>query len=173
MDKNVFGGGNPLGLYVPMSELEQESINRLVESKNLRVIIKGWGHHDCPEVTHGDARVQIKFRATFDKPEIPIPLQYLDLELRTASGELLFTDRQSVVYGGQPLFVGAGMFFDMVWDIQIKSIDPAMVKRIVPGATGLTSRLLDKDTKDFTTFGNMQMTDTLKTLLADMRRRES
>ena len=38
MDKNIFGGGNPNSIYVPMSEVEQEAVSRLVESKDLRIV---------------------------------------------------------------------------------------------------------------------------------------
>lgn len=172
MDKNAFGGGNPNGLYVPMSEVEQEAVSRLVSAKDLRVIIVGWGHHDSPSITFGDARVQIQFRTTFNKPEIPMGVRHFDLELHTHSGELIFKSRESVVYGGQPLLVGAGLSLDMVWDIQIKAMDPALVKRLVPSAIGLTSRRIDKDTKAITTTGNMQVNDTLKTVLRDLERRE-
>lgn len=172
MDKNVFGGGNPNSLYVPMSELEQEAVSRLVESKDLRIVIVGWGHVDQPRVTFGDARLQFVFRMQFDRPAVPVPVHYFDLELQTRSGALLFRDRQSVVYAGNPVQVAAGVFFDMVWDIQVRSIDPNLVKAIVPGAVGLTSRLRDRDTGDLTVEGNLKLDANTKKLLHGLRKAE-
>ena len=40
---NIFGGKGK-ALYVPMSEIEQEFISRLVESNELHVLIHDWGH---------------------------------------------------------------------------------------------------------------------------------
>ena len=56
MDQNQFGGGNPNSLYVPMSEDEQEVLQRLVETSDLRVVIDGWGHIDAPAVVASNAR---------------------------------------------------------------------------------------------------------------------
>lgn len=172
-DKNIFGGGNPNSLYVPMSELEQEAVARLVESKCLRVNLVGWGHIDNPAITFGDARIQIRFRASFDKPEVPIPVYELELELVTfPQGRLLFRDKQSTAYNGRPIQVAAGVFFDMVWDIQVRSIDPKLVKEVVPGATGFTSRLQDKDTGEITRMGNMKLSTHERKVLNALRRGE-
>lgn len=169
-DKNIFGGGNPNSLYVPMSELEQEAVSRLVESKDLRVMVVGWGYVDKPRVTFGDARLQIQFRLSFDKPEAPMSVPYFDLELRVGStGALLFKDRKSTAYGGNAIQVAAGVFLDLVWDIQVRSIDPALVKSLVPGATGLTSRLVDKDTGEMTEVGNMKLTSKERRVLRTLR----
>lgn len=173
-EKNLFGGGNPHSLYVPMSEVEQEAIARLVESGDLQVHIVGWGIVHKPRITFGDARLQIQFRATFDRPEVPVPVYYLDFELRTGSGHLLFgPDRQPTVYGGHPIQIAAGVFFDMVWDIQIRSIDPKLVKALVPGAVGLTNRLTDKDTGEMTLTGNMKLDQNARKILSMVREGEA
>lgn len=170
--KNVFGGGNPNSIYVPMSEVEQEAVSRLVESKDLRIVIVGWGHIDQPRVTFGDARLQFQFRLNFDRPEVPVSVYHFDFELRTRSGGLLYKSRESVVYDGKPVQVATGVYFDMVWDIMVRSIDPNLVKSLVPGATGLTSRLIDKDTGNLTVEGNMKLDANAKTLLHGLRRAE-
>jgi hypothetical protein len=171
--KNVFGGGNVNSLYVPMSELEQEAISRLVEAGDLRVIIVGWGVVNKPRVTFGDARLAVAFRVEFDRPEVPIAVPYLDLELRTGSGLLLYKDNLPTHYGGNPIQVAAGVFFDMIWDIQIQHIDPKLVKDLVPYATGLTSRLQDKDTGNITVEGNMKLDSKTKRLLHGLRNAEA
>ena len=171
-DTNIFGGKNARSLYVPMSELEQEAVLRLVETKDLRVNLVGWGHVDNPKVTFGDARIQVKFQVHFDRPEVPVPVHFLDLELVTKTGRLLFRARQSTEYGGNPIHVAAGVFFDMVWDIQVRSLDPQLVKDLVPGASGLTSRLVDRDTGEMTREGNMRLTTKERRILHALRRGE-
>jgi hypothetical protein len=172
-DTNIFGGGNAGSLYTPMSEVEQEVVARLVEAGDLRVIIVGWGHVDRPRVTFGDLRLSVAFRLVFDRPEVPIPVPYLDLELRTGSGVLLFRDRQPTTYGGNPIRVAQGVYLDLAWDIAIRSIDPALVKTILPGVTGLTSRLQDKDTGQMTLTGNMLLSPREVAVLRALRAGEA
>lgn len=173
-EKNLFGGGNHRSLYVPMSELEQEAVSRLVESQDLRVNLVGWGYVDNPRITFGDARIQIRFSPTFTKPEVPVPVHELELELVVrSSGRVLFRDKKSVEYDGRPIQIAAGVYFEMVWDIMIRSIDPRLVKELVPGATGLTSRLVDKDTGDVTHQGNMRLTTHEKRVLNAIRQAEN
>jgi len=167
--KNMFGGGNANSIYVPMTEIEQEAISRLVEAGDLRVHIVGWGVVNKPRVTFGDARLAVAFRAEFDRPEVPMAVPYLELELRTGSGLLLFKDRQATHYGGNPIHIAAGVFFDMIWDIQIQHIDPKLVKALVPYATGLTSRLQDKDTGEITLKGNMKLDSKTQKILHSLR----
>jgi hypothetical protein len=52
-------------------------------------------------------------------------------------------------------------------------MDPALVRDVLPGATGLTSRLQDKDTRDFTLLGNMKLTATEKQALVTLRQGEA
>lgn len=170
---NAFGGGNTNSLYTPMSETEQEVVARLVEIGALRVHIVGWGFVSKPRVTFGDLRVAIAFRMDFSKPEVPMPVSHFDLELRLEDGRLLYKERQSAVYNGQPLQIAAGVYLDMVWDIAIRYMDPELVKSIKPGATGLTSRMLDRDTGVETLLGNMTLTPENKDLLVKLRRGEA
>jgi hypothetical protein len=156
-EKNILGGANSKSLYVPMSEIEQELLNRLAESKDFRVHIVDWGVVNNPRVIVGDLRIAFHFQLQFDRPEVPIPLWYLDMELRTGSGLLLFKERQPTTYGGRPVQVSSGVYFDLVWDIAIKAIDPKTVKALMPQVTGLTSRRLDKDSGDITFTGNMRL----------------
>lgn len=151
--KNAFGGGNPNSLYVPMSETEQEVIARLIEAKNLRVVIHGWGSIEDPVVTAGDKRVSIPLSVRFE-PKTPTFVHHFDLELSTKDGLLLFRERQSTLYDGKPLFIEAGTEIQMIWDIGIRNMDPKLVKQILPRAIGLTSRVIDKETGKATGKGN-------------------
>jgi len=154
---NPFGGKNPVGLYVPMSEDEQEVIQRLVESDDLELVVHGWTVLDKPVVRHGDLRICIVFRLDFSGPVVP--LSFLDLELRMREGLTLFRQKMPTEMNGQPVMVGQGIFLDLAWDIAIDHMDPKVVKLIKPGALGLTSRRLDKDTKERTARGNMSLSE--------------
>lgn len=153
---NIFGGGNPHGAYVPLSDDEIEVLHRIVDSGDVQLVIHGWAVLDQPLITFGDLRVGIKFRLSFENCR-PTPLNYLDLELRFASGETIFRQKLPVETNGQPVMVGEGVFLDLAWDIAIDHMKPEFVKRIKPGALGLTSRRLDKDTGERTFKGNMQL----------------
>jgi hypothetical protein len=171
-DKNIFGGGNPNSLYIPLSEIEQEVISRLVESDDLEVHLVDWGVVHQPRITFGDLRIQIRMGITFSKPEVPMYVPYFDMELRTHAGQVLYKERQSTVYGGNPIQIAAGVFLDMVWDIALQNLDPKLVRSVIPGATGYTSRLQDKDTKDITLVGNMNLNSQEKKLLRHIREGE-
>jgi len=140
-DKNIFGGGNPNSLYTPLSEDEQEVLERLALSGQYKINIKNWGHINKPTVRFGDARLQFTWLMLFDRPSAPIPVYFFDMELWTHNGILLQSKRMNVAYGGRPVQVAAGVELQLAWDIQIKQIDPKVVKLLKPGATGLTSRL--------------------------------
>lgn len=146
-DKNAFGGGNPNSLYVPMSETEQEVLDRLVESDDLIVVVHGWGVVYRPGVTFGDLRLTLTFRLDFDKPDPPgVPVYYFDLELKTRSGLSLFgPDRLPTIYDHKPITVAAGMYYDLAWDIAIRQMNPDVVKAIKPGAIGLTTAEGNRD----------------------------
>jgi hypothetical protein len=173
MGKNEFGGGNANSIYVPLSETEQEVISRLVESGDLHVHINGWGIVHNPLVTYGDLRLAVPLQITFTRPEIPVLVKTLDLELRTGTGILLFKKEMAVDYNGQPLAVGRGTALAMVWHIAIQNIDPKLVKMFKPGATGLTSRLQDKDTGQITLVGNMKLDSRKRKLLTNIRKGEA
>ena len=170
---NAFGGKNPNSLYVPMSETEQEALSRLVEAGLLQVVVHGWGFFDAPKVIFGDAQVMIPLSMTFDRPETPMAVSHFDLELRTRTGITLFREKQTTEYAGQPLMISAGTALDMVWHIGIRAMDPALVKSLVPGATGLTSRLLDKDTGALTHTGNLKLSAEKRRLFDMVRRGEA
>jgi len=155
---NVFGGKNERAVYIPMSETELEVIARLVDSDDLKVVLHGWGVIESPKITYGDKNLHIPIKMTFNKPvEAPQDVYYFDMELKTGSGISLFKKRMSTSYGGQPLKVMAGLELEMVWDISIRHLDPNLVRAVKPGARGLTSKLQDKLTLDFTDTGNMRL----------------
>lgn len=140
--------------YTPMSDVEREVVSRLVEAGDLEIHVKGWGMIPNPRVIIGDFRIGMHFRMNFDKPEVPVPVHYFDMELRTGSGLLLFKERQSVMYDNRPIQIADGVFFDMVWEVAITAMDPKIVKQIKPGARGLTSANFDRDTGELSMFGN-------------------
>jgi len=154
---NIFGGGNRRGLYVPMSEDEQEVIHRLVEAEDIQIIIHGWGTLDRPRFLVGDHRIGVQFRLNFNRPAAPMPLYFLDLELRTRTGITLCKERLPTIYKNKPVEVAAGMYLDLQWDIAMHSMDPRLVKLLKPGAIGLTSRRQDRDTREMTAEGNMKL----------------
>ena len=173
MEKNPFGG-IARSMYTPMSEDEQEVLDRLVASRDLDVFVKGWGHiRGVQAGKTGDLRIAIPLTLDFDRPEVPVPVHYFDLELRTGSGILLFAERQSTIYNHAPIMVGAGTSLQMVWDIAIKHMDPKLVKALKPGALGLTSRWIDRDTGDITMLGNTRMSAKDKALLRKLRQGEA
>lgn len=165
---NLFGGKNARGLYVPMSEDEQEAILRLVEVDDLVLIIHGWGHLDRPHFLVGDHRVGVTFRLTFSKPAEPVDVWFFDLELRTRTGISLVKERLPAVYNGKPVQVCAGMYLDMQWDIAIHSLDPKLVKMLKPGARGFTSRRQDAATGEMTAQGNMRLDSNQRAVLAEL-----
>lgn len=153
---NIFGGGNPHGAYVPLSDDEIEVLQRIVDSGDVQLVIHGWAVLDQPVITFGDLRIGIKFRLSFDHCQ-PTSLNHLDLELRFASGETIFRQTLPIEINGQPVMVGDGVYLDLAWDVAIDHMKPEFVKRVKPGALGLTSRRLDKTTGDRTFSGNMQL----------------
>ena len=172
-DKNRFGGIRGSN-YTPMSETEQEVLQRLVATRDMDVYIKGWGHIKGVEgAIAGDLRLALPLVMDFDRPAVPMPVYYFDLELRTSSGILLFAERQSTMYDGQPLLVSAGTHLSMIWEIAIRHMDPKIVKAYKPGATGLTSRWQDRDTGQMTLFGNTRMKGDDRKALIKLRKGEA
>ncbi len=155
--ENAFGGKNPLGLYVPMTETEQEVLQRLADSDDLEMVVGGWGTIQNPKMTIGDHRIRIDFRVTFRGLLVAQPVYHLDLDLKLGNGMSVYKDRKPTLIDGKPLPVVEGMFIDLQWDIAIKHMDPEFVRLIKPGATGLTSRRQDRDTKEMTDQGNMKL----------------
>jgi len=163
---NPFGGKNPHGLYVPMSSDEQEVLERLVLSNDIVVHLTS---HRCDpmsptRIQFGDHRICVYFTVpagTFQK-EVPVP--FLDLELRTGAGLLLFSKQMNVGNVCMPQDIG----LDLAWDISIRYMDPDLVRILKPGAFGLTSLRQDRDTKDMTITGNFQRISTTDRKLLDL-----
>lgn len=160
--KNEFGGGNKNSLYIPISEIEQEFISRLVEMGEIIVLLHGWGAVQ-PTVTFGDKVLHAHISFTFDKaPPAPgVAVSFFDMELTTQAGHSLFRQTMPTTYGGQPIMISNEITLDMVWDISIKNIDPNLIKALMPSVSGLTSRLIDKDSKEVTLTGNMKLNSDL------------
>lgn len=171
--KNLFGGGNALSLYTPMSDLEREVLARLIESGELQVVIKNWGVVNSPKAKVGDLRLDITFNMVFDRPPTPVFVWYFDLELRTQSGMVLSSQRQSVMYDGKPIQVAAGVELGLCWIIAIQDMDPKLVKSVIPGAIGLTNRWVDKDSGKRTLLGNNNFTAHQKRVLLAIRKGEA
>jgi len=172
-DGNVLGGKNRNSLYVPMSETEQEFISRLIEAEDLMVQVHGWGVVPNPKVVLGDLQLVIPLTLRFDRPEVPIAVSFFDLELLTQAGISLFREKQPCEYGNQPVLVGAGTEIQMIWHIGIKAIDPKLLKSLMPGAKGLTSRMVDKDTGALTLTGNMKVNSDQRKLISLVREGEA
>jgi hypothetical protein len=157
---NILGGKNANSLYVPMSEDEQEILSRLIAADDLEVVVVGWSVLTSPKVRLGDKILSIQMTLIFNAPPLPVKVWFFDLELRTRSGLILHAERQPTIYGNQPISVCAGTTLDMIWDISIDRIPPAVVKMIKPGSVGLTSRFTDKDTGEYDPKGgNMKLSD--------------
>ena len=140
-ERNIFGGKNPKGLYVPLSEDEQEVLERLINSKDLILEILGWATLENPRLIVGDLRVGIPFTLTFSGGVSTVT--FLDLVLKKANGMPVFKQRMPI---HPPLRVMPGTEVGFQWDIAIDHMDPDFVKTIKPGAFGITSRRLDKET---------------------------
>lgn len=170
---NTFGGKNHQSEYIPLTEVEQEFLHRLVDSGSLVVDIIGWGVVQNPKVMVGDSQIIVPMDITFDRPETPIPVDYFDLELKTNSGFVLYKERQSTRYGNQPLMVSAGYGISMIWHVGITCINPDVIRMIMPGVVGLTSRVFDKDTGNITLTGNMKLDSRQKALARIVRKGEA
>lgn len=169
---NMFGGANANALYTPLSDVEQECLHRLIDNNLLRINIVGWGYVDNPKAVFGDLRLGLNFTLNFDRPETPMPVSYFDLELVTKSGIVLFKERQSTLYYNKPLMISAGLYLNLAWDIAITSIDPQVVRKIVPSVRGLTSRWIDKDTGNLTLTGNTNLSQQQMEALYRLRQTE-
>lgn len=169
-DKNIFGGANPNGMYVPLTETEQEVLDRLTQAQDMEIEIHGWGIVHNPWVSFGDHRIGLTWELVFNKPEIPKPVYFFDLELRVASSCIfLMRKRYSVTTpDGKPTLIGAGLKSTFQWDIAIDHMSPELVKAINPGALGMTSRRLDRDTGLRTIRGNMQLSDSQSMVAMDL-----
>lgn len=170
-DQNIFGGKNPHGMYVPLTDDELEVLERLADAGEFKVVISGWGHvtgfargrygpewhtNPVPLVTFGDKRITFYFRLNFSAPFTPQPNWYFDMEVH-ALGYNLFSQRLPTESGGNPIQVAAGLSLDLALDVAITNIDPEIVKTIKPKAIGLTTR-----------HGNMRLDSHSRKVLAQL-----
>lgn len=160
-EQNPFGGGNPHSLYTPITECEQEVLDRLIDSEDLVVHIVGWGEVRKLTATFGDKRVTLRFRVFFQSPTIAVPVHFFDLELRTRSGILLYSERKPASVHGEPAMVGAGIGIDFTWWITFNQMTEDFVRLVKPGARGLTTRE-----------GNRKLTEDKQELLHLVRQAE-
>ena len=155
---NTFGGGNMNSLYIPMSDIEQEFIARLVEQGEILVVLHGWGTVQ-PVVTFGDKVIHAHIKILFDNAPPPpgVPVPFFDMDLRTQSGISLYRQKMPTSYGNTPISISNEVELEMVWDIALKYIDPKLIKLLMPQVKGFTTRLEDRDTHDITVTGNMRL----------------
>ena len=163
-DRNMFGGKNPHGLYVPLTEDEQEVLERLA-GEGLVLIVHGWARLEKPRFAFGDMRAAIgPFRLSFTYPAAPVTLHFLDLELQRTNGQTVVRECLAI----PPTQVCAGVELDLQWDIALDHMDPEFVRGVKPGAFGLTSFRQDKDTKERTETGNMRLDTNQKRTLHEI-----
>ena len=172
MSQNVFGGKNANSIYVPMTEIEQEALSRMIETGDLQVNLVGWGVINKPKITFGDARIQITSTITFNRPETPMDVYYFDMELVTGSGQVIYKDRKATMYDNKPIAIQTGTTLTLIWDIMVKALDKKFVRQWVPSAIGITSRLMDRDTGALTLTGNMRVRPQELALLQKLARGE-
>ena len=172
-EKNEFGGGNKISSYIPLTEIEQEFISRLVEMGELVVHLHSWGTV-CPKVSFGDkvlhAHIKIFFENAPPPPGLSVP--FFDMELRTQSGISLYRQKMPTSYDNTPIMVSNEVELEMVWDISLKYIDPKLIKLLMPSVIGYTTRLEDRDTHDITVTGNMRLNKELTKKAYDMHSNE-
>lgn len=152
--RNPFGGKNPHGMYVPLTDDEMEVLFRLADAGEYKLVVKDWGfitgfkvgkypgpeqYRGEPIVTIGDKRISFTFRLNYTAPALPQPNWYFDMEL-WALGHLLYKHRMPTESYGNPIQIAAGTFNDFALDIGIDHIDPAIVKEVKSKQIGLTTR---------------------------------
>jgi len=170
---NALGGANKHALYVPMSDIEQEVLARLAEAGELLCVLHGFMSIPNPPVTYGDKNLHVHLKASFAHLDKPQEVSFFDMELKTQSGICLFRQTMPTTYDNKPIMVGPEVTLEMIWDIAINNINPELVKQIKPGAIGLTSRLQDRDTGDFTLYGNMNLNSHQKSLAQKVAKGEA
>ena len=171
--KNAFGGGNEISLYIPISEIEQEFISRLVETGEIVVVLHGWGKIP-PRVTFGHKTLHAHIKFLFDKAPPPpgVSVPFFDMELKTQSGISLYRQKMPTSYDNNPIRVSNEVELEMVWDIALRYIDPKLIKTLMPSVTGFTTRLEDRDNHDITVTGNMRLNRELTQKAIELRNEE-
>jgi len=123
--------------YVPLTETEQDVIQRMIEGQDIYVEVVDWGFHESPKLIAGDKRIQVRFPMEFVKPVgVTIPVYYFKLRLKGRSGRILATTVESTVYNNQPLMITAGMVIDLVWDLALDKVSPELQQMVLPGIRG-------------------------------------
>lgn len=154
-ERNPFGGKNPHGMYVPLTDTELEVLARLAEAGEFHVVVKEWGNitgfmrgrydpntwhlNPAPLIVFGDKRLSFYFRMSLSAPALPQENWFFDMEV-WALGFKFFSQRMATESGGRPIQVAAGMDIDLALDIGIDQIDSQIVKTVMPRAVGLTTR---------------------------------
>lgn len=124
-------------VYTPLAPNEIDAIHRMVDGQELYVEVIGWGYHSNPHVVAGDKRIQVRFPMEFSKPDIAMPVHYLDLALKLRNGTVLVQDRLPVADpSGGTLYVQSGMLMDLIWDVSVDRVDPNFVRYVRPGVRG-------------------------------------
>lgn len=172
--KNDFGGGNSISSYIPITEIEQEFISRLVESGEIIVVLHGWGVTQ-PRVSFGDKNLHAHIKFMFDKAPPPpgVQVPFFDMELKTQSGISLYRQKMPTSYDNNPILISNEVDLEMVWDISLRFIDPKLIKLLMPSVTGFTTRLEDKDNHDITVVGNMKLNKELTKKAHELRDHET
>jgi hypothetical protein len=184
-DTNPFGGKNPHGMYVPLTDDEMEVLERLALAQEFKVVVKDWGRIENfqlgryspetwagkPLVTFGDKRLSFYFNMNFTAPLVPQPNWYFDMEVWALGYKLFpglptnenpYPGRLATEVGGNPIQIAAGMSLAMALDVGLDKIDPAIVKEVKPKAIGLTTR-----------HGNMHLDTHHQRLLGQLRAGEA
>lgn len=161
-DQNLFGGGNPNGLYVPLTPDEQDAIQRASEL-GVQVRITELGIFPAHTVTIGDHRVTVQFRVLSPTGAV---LEKMNHQVETTTGIVLVRDQISCIQNGSPLMILAGEPLEMELHISISHISPEFLRRLRPAHTGQSTRRVDTHTGEFTQEGNMRnLTDQQRKLL--------
>lgn len=161
-EQNPFGGGNPNGLYVPITDDERDAIGRAAE-RGVVVKIRGLGVFPSTSLVVGDARVSVGFTAKVDEPKT---LTEFSHSVETDDGIVLAAETIPCLQQGRPMILLPGEEVEMELHLSLTHLDPKLLRCLRPKATGLTSRRIDPVTGDFTFAGNMRLTDDQRQLLA-------
>jgi hypothetical protein len=124
--------------YEPLTNNEQEVLQRMIEGQDVYVEVESWGYHPAPQMTAGDKRLQVRFPLTFTRPTggIIAPVTQLRLHLKMRDGRTIFSDTKSVCVNYKPLPVSAGLQIDLIWDIALDRISAEFQSLIMPGIRG-------------------------------------
>lgn len=129
--------------YTPLSEKEQDVLNRMIEGQEVYVEVEEggggyhFGYHPNPEITSGDKRIQVKFPMEFTQPEgITVPVTHLDLKLKTRNHEKIAHTTEHTYFNGEPLGVTAGLQVDLIWDLMVDEISDEFQGDILPRIKG-------------------------------------